>query len=102
MKRERVSNGGSPLTSPLTSRPSMSWRASMGRHDLSQRQLVLLREMLNNNGGAGIVGASDSEGGLGPSSNSPIPAEEDHELCSPTASLYPSPYSICESGLDMG
>jgi serine/arginine repetitive matrix protein 2 len=28
--------------------PSTSWRTSTGRHDLSQRQLVLLREMLNN------------------------------------------------------
>ncbi|KIK70974.1 hypothetical protein GYMLUDRAFT_33070 [Collybiopsis luxurians FD-317 M1] len=28
--------------------PNMAWRASTGRHDLNQRQLVLLREMLNN------------------------------------------------------
>ncbi|KAI6127189.1 hypothetical protein F5141DRAFT_1210518 [Pisolithus sp. B1] len=28
--------------------PNPSWRASTGRHDLSQRQLVLLRDMLNN------------------------------------------------------
>ncbi|KIJ62506.1 hypothetical protein HYDPIDRAFT_169152 [Hydnomerulius pinastri MD-312] len=27
--------------------PNASWRASTGRHDLSQRQLVLLRDMLN-------------------------------------------------------
>ena len=33
---------------PLASPPSMSWRASTGRHDLSQRQLVLLQEMLHN------------------------------------------------------
>jgi serine/arginine repetitive matrix protein 2 len=33
---------------PLASPPSLSWRASTGRHDLSQRQLVLLKEMLNN------------------------------------------------------
>lgn len=33
---------------PPISPPGMSWRASTGRHDLSQRQLVLLREMLNN------------------------------------------------------
>ena len=35
-------------TSPSTSGPpNVSWRASTGRHDLSQRQLVLLRDMLN-------------------------------------------------------
>lgn len=33
---------------PFASPPSLAWRASTGRHDLSQRQLVLLREMLNN------------------------------------------------------
>ncbi|KAF8968624.1 hypothetical protein BDZ97DRAFT_1755279 [Flammula alnicola] len=40
----------SPGTSgpPPASPPNMSWRASTGRHDLSHRQLVLLREMLNN------------------------------------------------------
>ncbi|KAF8992512.1 hypothetical protein BDQ17DRAFT_1332263 [Cyathus striatus] len=32
---------------PLASPPALAWRASTGRHDLSQRQLVLLREMLN-------------------------------------------------------
>jgi len=37
-----VSNG------PSVASPSTSWRTSTGRHDLSQRQLVLLREMLNN------------------------------------------------------
>jgi len=31
---------------PLASPSSMPWRASKGRHDLSQRQLVLLRETL--------------------------------------------------------
>lgn len=36
-----------PGTSSSSS-PNRSWRASTGRHDLSQRQLVLLREMLNN------------------------------------------------------
>lgn len=36
------------MTSPPTSGPpNASWRASTGRHDLSQRQLVLLRDMLN-------------------------------------------------------
>ena len=33
---------------PLASPPSLLWRTSTGRHDLSQRQLVLLKEMLNN------------------------------------------------------
>ncbi|KAI0668022.1 hypothetical protein C8Q78DRAFT_980460 [Trametes maxima] len=35
------------VSPPLASPPS-HWRASTGRHDLSQRQLLLLREMLNN------------------------------------------------------
>ncbi|KAF4580023.1 hypothetical protein EYR36_001843 [Pleurotus pulmonarius] len=38
------SQHGPPLASPT----NMAWRASTGRHDLSQRQLVLLKEMLNN------------------------------------------------------
>ena len=80
----------SPLASPLTSPPTTSWRASTGRHDLSQRQLVLLREMLNN-GDASIVGASDNEEGLHPPlPHFPIRAEEDLEL---RPSTYPSPYS---------
>ncbi|ESK86650.1 hypothetical protein Moror_9711 [Moniliophthora roreri MCA 2997] len=33
---------------PIASPPNLGWRASTGRHDLSQRQLLLLREMLNN------------------------------------------------------
>ncbi|KAF8129752.1 hypothetical protein EV363DRAFT_1336289 [Boletus edulis] len=38
----------SATTSSTTPGPSnASWRASTGRHDLSQRQLVLLRDMLN-------------------------------------------------------
>ena len=87
-----TSNGGPQLASP----PGMSWRASTGRHDLSQRQLVLLREMLNNNAGASIVDASDNEGGLRPPPpppHFPTPAEEDFELRPSTMSPYPSPYS---------
>ncbi|THV04961.1 hypothetical protein K435DRAFT_835195 [Dendrothele bispora CBS 962.96] len=38
------SGQGPPKVSP----PNMAWRASTGRHDLNQRQLLLLREMLNN------------------------------------------------------
>lgn len=38
---------GSP-TSAASSSASAQWRASTGRHDLSQRQLILLRDMLNN------------------------------------------------------
>lgn len=34
--------------SPSADSQSLAWRASTGRHDLSQRQLVILREMLNN------------------------------------------------------
>ena len=37
-----------PTSPPLASPPPSQWRASTGRHDLSQRQLMLLREMLNN------------------------------------------------------
>ena len=88
---DATSNGGPPLTSPLTSQSSTSWRASTGRHDLSQRQLVLLREMMSNNGDASIVGAFDNEGGLHPPpANFPILAEEGVEL---RPSMYPSPYS---------
>ncbi|KII84975.1 hypothetical protein PLICRDRAFT_126750 [Plicaturopsis crispa FD-325 SS-3] len=38
---------GPPIASPP---PNLAWRASTGRHDLSSRQLVLLREMLNGSG----------------------------------------------------
>ncbi|PIL34719.1 hypothetical protein GSI_03500 [Ganoderma sinense ZZ0214-1] len=40
-----LAHGASP---PLASPPPSQWRASTGRHDLSYRQLLLLREMLNN------------------------------------------------------
>lgn len=40
-----IAIGHSP---PMASPPSLAWRASTGRHDLSQRQLVLLKEILNN------------------------------------------------------
>lgn len=43
--------GSSPMTDnlPLANAPALlSWRASTGRHDLGQRQLFLLKEMLNN------------------------------------------------------
>ena len=70
-------SGGPPLASP----PSMSWRASTGRHDLSQRQLVLLREMLDNNGGPSLVSASgdDEESLRSPLSQSSVPGGEDAE-----------------------
>ena len=80
-------NSGDP---PLASSPSMSWRASAGRHDLSQRQLVLLREMLNNNGSA----TSDNEKELSSPPPPPPPpqlsilAEDPHP--SSASSLYPS------------
>ena len=38
----------------------MAWRGSTGRRDLSQRQLVLLREMLNKDRGGGV---GEDEGG---------------------------------------
>lgn len=40
-----VSSATAPASTPGPS--NASWRASTGRHDLSQRQLVLLRDMLN-------------------------------------------------------
>ena len=77
-----TSSGGPPLASSS----GMSWRASTGRHDLSQRQLVLLREMLNNNGGA-----SDNEAGLRPPPPPPVPIPaEDPQLCPSGSSPYPS------------
>jgi hypothetical protein len=89
-----TSNVDPPPASPLTSPASMSWRALIGRHDLSQRQLVLIREMLNNNGGASIVSASDTEAGLRPPPpHFPILAEENLELHLSMASHYLSPYS---------
>ena len=46
----------SPVSPPIASPPHTSqWRASTGRHDLSQRQLLLLREMLNNGPDAGAT-----------------------------------------------
>ncbi|KAH8091812.1 hypothetical protein BXZ70DRAFT_952323 [Cristinia sonorae] len=49
-----------PVSPPMASPPNTAqWRASTGRHDLSQRQLLLLREMLN-----GTEGANSSSMGL--------------------------------------
>lgn len=45
---DRDSSVSPASSSALASAPSMSWRTSTGRHDLSHRQLILLREMLNN------------------------------------------------------
>lgn len=47
----RVSSFPTPHSPPMASPPtsaSSAWRASTGRHDLNQRQLQLLKEMLNN------------------------------------------------------
>ncbi|KAF5390239.1 hypothetical protein D9757_002951 [Collybiopsis confluens] len=38
-----------------SSSPNMAWRASTGRHDLNQRQLILLREMLNNSDSSFVI-----------------------------------------------
>ena len=85
-----TSNGDPLLASPVTSPPSLFWRASTGRHDLSQRQLVLLREMLDN-GGANIVRTSDNEEGLPPPPpHFPIPVDD---LRPSSVSPYPPPYS---------
>ncbi|KAG6864925.1 hypothetical protein C0991_006346 [Blastosporella zonata] len=42
------------------------WRASTGKHDLSQRQLVLLKEILNGGDGSGAEEASIPEEVVGP------------------------------------
>jgi serine/arginine repetitive matrix protein 2 len=55
------------LSAPSSSMPTAasnvnnSWRASTGRHDLSQRQLVLLREMLNDANAMADVTPEDME-----------------------------------------
>lgn len=47
-KPPAVSLVSGAMASPaMSSPPSASWQASTGRHDLSQRQLVLLRDMLH-------------------------------------------------------
>ncbi|KAF8642070.1 hypothetical protein AX16_009686 [Volvariella volvacea WC 439] len=49
---------------PMPDPPNLSWRASTGRHDLSHRQLLLLKEMLNNpesGSGNGIAELLDLE-----------------------------------------
>ncbi|KAH9846329.1 hypothetical protein C2E23DRAFT_789340, partial [Lenzites betulinus] len=43
-----ITSASHGMTSPPLASPPSQWRASTGRHDLSQRQLLLLREMLNN------------------------------------------------------
>lgn len=61
---------GSATSPPLASPGSTAhWRASTGRHDLSSRQLLLLREMLNN---------PDTSATIGMDSRLPIPEEEWH------------------------
>jgi serine/arginine repetitive matrix protein 2 len=59
-----TATAGPPLASP----PSLAWRASTGRHDLSHRQLVLLREMLHK--------ADNSP----PAGGSSIPEEQPQQL----------------------
>ncbi|KXN80822.1 hypothetical protein AN958_07258 [Leucoagaricus sp. SymC.cos] len=61
------SGGGPPAASPAA-----AWRASTGRHDLSHRQLVLLREMLNN---AEAVLSADYIGGNDGGFPSSVPEE---------------------------
>ena len=50
---------GSPAStvSPAT---AAQWRASTGRHDLSHRQLILLRDMLNNSDASGVMPTDSS------------------------------------------
>ncbi|KAG2124807.1 hypothetical protein DEU56DRAFT_826617 [Suillus clintonianus] len=40
------------VASPGTGQSNLSWRSTSGRHDLTQRQLVLLRDILNSTDGA--------------------------------------------------
>ena len=56
---------GTPLTGQP---PGPSWRASTGRNDLSQRQLVLLKEMLNSADSANALATAneEDEGSLSP------------------------------------
>ena len=61
---------------PLASPPSMSWRASTGRHDLSQRQLVLLQEMLHNTNAHANV--SNDTDGPPPQAANVLPEELPH------------------------
>lgn len=50
-----ASTGAIPAGPPLASLPSnLAWRASTGRNDLSQRQLLLLKEMLATSSPAGL------------------------------------------------
>ncbi|KDQ57716.1 hypothetical protein JAAARDRAFT_35403 [Jaapia argillacea MUCL 33604] len=43
-----VGGTSSGVSTTASAAPNLGWRASTGRHDLSQRQLTLLRDMLNN------------------------------------------------------
>ncbi|KAF9556528.1 hypothetical protein CPC08DRAFT_90775 [Agrocybe pediades] len=76
-----------PLASPPSfaqsnSHPSASWRASTGRHDLSHRQLFLLREMLNNSHAvvsstSHLRGSNDDDGAAGAGDDSQQSIPED-------------------------
>ncbi|KAF9524755.1 hypothetical protein CPB83DRAFT_909652 [Crepidotus variabilis] len=64
-------------TSPTPlSRPTSTWRDSTGKHDLSQRQLVLLREMLNNSSAHSNATSTDADHSTGQDPNASIPEEE--------------------------
>ena len=56
-----ASLSASSSSMPVGSNTNNSWRASTGRHDLSHRQLVLLREMLNNANATADVTPDDVE-----------------------------------------
>lgn len=70
-----TSTTGPPLASP----PSMSWRASTGRHDLSQRQLVLLKEMLNNANATATSAGDESHLSI-PEESLPLPHPHSQSL----------------------
>lgn len=61
------------LTTPLKT-PNPGWRASTGRNDLSQRQLWLLKDMLNSGNGNNSSEGLTSSGGGG--RGVPIPSSE--------------------------
>ncbi|KAF9442540.1 hypothetical protein P691DRAFT_765119 [Macrolepiota fuliginosa MF-IS2] len=89
-----VASSSAPHPGPPPASPP-AWRASTGRHDLSHRQLVLLREMLNN---AEAVLSSDGSGlplaileEVTPSSTDSLRVNRDWRWGDPTSSTITLP-----------
>ncbi|KAJ4486125.1 hypothetical protein J3R30DRAFT_3401769 [Lentinula aciculospora] len=72
-----ASSHTSTFNTGASSAPNMSWRASTGRHDLNQRQLLLLREMLNGSDSSFVTENIQSTGDAGntqyPHPSQPLP-----------------------------